>query len=256
MLLLIVFMTGCEEVVHRPIQSASSLLVVEGMLTNELAQHKVKLSWSVTDPDDTGAAVSGAIVTITEGALTYPLTESQLVPGEYRTPTMRAVVGRRYTLHIQYSGEDYFAQDGPLPVEPMSPIGYRAVTNGYVINFEKSGDDPNYIRHDITWKDTPACQSNACEGLLFFYDLKTIDVNEGTKPQQEEFVFPAGSTVARKKYSVSPEYRHFLRAMLSETEWHGGVFDVDRANAPTNLTNGAIGFFAVCTVITDSTQVP
>ncbi len=253
--LLIIVMFGCEEVVDRPITPGDKLIVVEGLISNELAQHKVKIGWSVADPDDTGAAISGAMVTITQGTTTYPLTENVLVPGEYLTPLMRAVVGELYTLHIRYAGEDYFAQDSSVPVEPLMPLEYHAVENGYALTVARSGEDPYYIRHDISWKGTPQCQSGACEGLVVFYDLKTIDVNEGTKPTQEEFVFPAGSTVARKKYSVSEKYRSFLRAMLSETEWRGGAFDVERANAPTNLTNGAIGFFAVCTVTADSTVV-
>ena len=43
--------------------------------------------------------------------------------------------------------------------------------------------------------------------------------------------------------------------MLSETEWRGGLFDVKRANVITNLSEGAVGFFAVSTVVTDTTTV-
>ena len=61
--------------------------------------------------------------------------------------------------------------------------------------------------------------------------------------------------ISRKKFSASPAYKAFLRGVLSETEWRGGVFDVERANAPTNLSEGAIGFFAVSTVVSDTTVV-
>ncbi|MEQ8425482.1 MAG: hypothetical protein RIA63_12280, partial [Cyclobacteriaceae bacterium] len=67
--------------------------------------------------------------------------------------------------------------------------------------------------------------------------------------------FPENAVVIRKKFSVSPGYQSFLRSILSETEWRGGVFDVQRANAATNLTEGAIGYFAVSTVVTDTTIV-
>jgi hypothetical protein len=137
----------------------------------------------------------------------------------------------------------------------MTPLQYREATGGFVLTIDKAGQDPNYIRHEITWKDTPTCQGGVCEGLIVFYDLKTIDVQEGTKPPKEDFVIPAGATVVRRKYSVSPAYRSFLRAVMSETEWRGGAFDVERANPPTNLSNGAIGFFAVTTVAMDSTVV-
>jgi Domain of unknown function (DUF4249) len=251
----LLLITGCEEVVDRTINPGDKLIVVEGQLTNELTQHTVRLSWSVDDPDDKGAGIAGATVVIMEGATTYSLTESPLEPGEYLTPMMRVVAGKVYTLHIRYAGQDYFAQDSSVPVEPMPPLEYRVQGSGYVLTIQKTGQDPNYIRHGITWKGTPRCDGGACQGMIVFYDLKTLDVNEGTRPAQEEFVFPAGSTVVRRKYSVSPKYRSYLRAVLSETEWRGGPFDVERANAPTNLSNGAIGFFAVCTTVIDSTVV-
>ena len=94
-----------------------------------------------------------------------------------------------------------------------------------------------------------------CEGEIVYYDLKTIDVNEIYKPGKEDFNFPLNTIVIRTKYSVSPSYKAFLRAVLSETEWRGGVFDVQRADVPTNLSQGAIGFFAVSTVVSDTTVI-
>ncbi len=256
LLFLAVFVfTGCEEVVDRPIQRGDQLLVVDGVLTNELKQHHVRLSWSVATPNDAPDPVSGAIVEIYDGYTSVFLQEDPLKKGDYITPNLRAVFGQTYTLHIKYNGKEYFAQDNSTPVEPMNPLSYRAVSGGYVINFEQSGSNPNYIRHEISWKGTTACNTGACEGLVVFYDLKTIDVNEGTKPTKEDFVFPAGATVVRRKYSLSQAYKTYLRGLLSETEWRGGPFDVDRANAPTNLSRGATGFFAVCTVVADGQVV-
>jgi hypothetical protein len=252
---LVVMLTACEEVVDRPIASGEKRLVVEGILTNERTVHKVKIGWSFAEADGVSPPVTGAFARIIEGATVYPLTENPAAPGEYLTPEMRAVFGRDYILHINYSGQDYTAQDRSVPVEPLTPLQVHGVTGGYVLTLDKTGQDPNYIRHEITWKNTANCQGGACDGLVVYYDLKTIDVQEGTKPPKEDFVFPAGSLVIRKKYSVSPAYKSFLRGVLSETEWRGSAFDVERANAPTNLTNGAIGFFAVTTVTMDSTVV-
>jgi hypothetical protein len=244
-----IVITGCEDVIDRSLMTSNPLIVVEGLLTNELTQHRIKIGSSYANSDGAMVPVTGAVVTITEGSNVYNLTADPLSPGEYLTPTMRALFGRVYTLHIQYAGKDYTASDSSVPVEPLTPIQYHAVTGGYVLNMNESGQNPNYIRHEITWSGSCPQQ---CEGLVVFYDLKTIDIQEGTKPPKEDFVFPAGSTVVRRKYSVSAAYKTFLRAMMSETEWRGGFFDVERANAPTNLTGGAIGFFAVTTVVVDS----
>lgn len=252
----LILLTSCEEVVYRKVTpAAESVIVVEGLLTNERTRHVVRVSKSSKGQDGVSQPVSGAFVRIIEGPTVYPLTESTTRPGEYLTFDMRAVFGKVYTLHIQHEGKDYIASDSSIPVEPLTPISYRGVTGGFAINFAESGQDPNFVRHEINWKSTASCVGGSCEGLVIFYDLKTVDVNEVTKPGKELFIFPAGATIVRKKYSVSPAYRAFLRGALSETEWRGSFFDVDHANAPTNLSGGALGFFAVTTVAMDSTVV-
>jgi hypothetical protein len=40
-----------------------------------------------------------------------------------------------------------------------------------------------------------------------------------------------------------------------ETEWSGGLFDVQPGNVTTNLTNGALGYFAVCMIVSDTIYV-
>ena len=54
---------------------------------------------------------------------------------------------------------------------------------------------------------------------------------------------------------MSSRYQEYLRSLLSETEWRGGVFDVEKANVKTNMSEGAIGFFAVTTVVSDTITV-
>ncbi len=125
------------------------------------------------------------------------------------------------------------------------------------MDLQPAGENPNYINHFVTWQFTNFCESTPleCSGRVIFYDLKTVDVNEVAKPEKEEFTFPAQSIIVRTKYSVSEQYKNFLRSVLSETEWRGGVFDVERANAPTNLSSGAAGFFAVSTIVSDTSVV-
>ncbi len=250
--------TACEERIDIPLQSeVTNLLAVEGILTNENINHKIKISFPYQSMNGTSTPVSGAMVTIQEDNSTlYALTEFPVASGEYHTPVFRAVVGSVYTLKIQYQGKEYSAQDSSVPVEPLTELDYRRVNDEYELNLYPNGQSANYIGHDISWKNTPACSTtDGCDGRIVYYDLKTVDVNEIYKPAKADFLFPVGSTIIRKKHSASTAYRSFLRSVLSETEWRGGVFDVDRANATTNLSTGAIGFFAVTSVISDTTII-
>ena len=249
---------ACQEVpIDFPLQSQNlSTLVVEGTLTNERINHKIKLSLPYTRQNGTVTPATGAIVRVTDGTSAVVLTEFPIGSGEYYTPPARAVFGKTYTLSIQYQGKTYLAQDRSSPVEPMPALDYRKVKELYALNLYETRGDANFIDHQITWINTPSCiTGDKCEGRIVFYDLNTIDVNEIFKPKKEDFNFPANAIVVRKKYSVSLAYKAFLRSVLSETEWRGGVFDVQRADATTNLSEGAIGFFAVSTVVSDTTIV-
>jgi Domain of unknown function (DUF4249) len=258
LLVLFLLATACEEPFQKQLSSKSSnLIVVEGTITNENINHRVSLSRPYQTQNETPEPVSGAILTLTDGSTSYLLTESPTGSGQYYTPALKAITGKTYTLTIHHQGKDFVAQDTPPPVESMEPLQYfRADTTDYALFLPTSGTNPNFIRHDINWKNTGRCTAgNSCEGEIIFYDLKQLDLNEIFKPDKTDFFFPANSIVIRKRYSLSPAYRTFLRSLLSETEWRGSVFDVQRADVTTNLSEGAIGFFAASTVVSDTTVI-
>ncbi|HEY9046046.1 MAG TPA: DUF4249 family protein [Ohtaekwangia sp.] len=255
MILLFVSLS-CEEAIDLPLKSEdTNLIVVESILTNENTNHLVRLTHPYKTQNETPVPVSGATVTISDETTLYTLTELPAGSGEYYTPLMRAVTDKVYTLHILYNEKEYTASDSAVPVEALSILHYAAAGSGYQLVLNPEGQSPNYIEHAISWQNTSACTGSDCSGELIYYDLKTIDVNEIYKPDKEDFYFPAGSTIIRRKYSMSTAYKEFLRSMLSETEWRGGIFDVQRDNTTTNLSEGAIGFFAVSTVVADTTVV-
>lgn len=253
--LMCMLLLACEEATNFPLTTEDmNLVVVEGILTNENINHRVKLTRPYKTQNETPEAISGAVVTLKDESSVYILTESPAGSGEYYTPQMRAVTGRIYTLAIVFNEREYTAQDSSVPVEALEVIQYKKTDDQYELVFSPSGQEPNFIEYTIDWSNTNAC-ATACSGRLVYYDVKTIDVNEIYKPDKEPFTFPAGTTIVRKKYSVSTAYRAFLRSMLSETEWRGGLFDVQRDNVSTNLSEGAVGFFAVSTVVADTTVI-
>ncbi|MFZ1807513.1 MAG: DUF4249 family protein [Cyclobacteriaceae bacterium] len=253
--LLILFSCN-EEKIEKPLMSIDSdLLVVEAVLTNEKMNHRIKLSHPYQELNGSSMPATGANVVVIEGnEKVYGAIESPVGSGNYYTEEMTAVFGKQYLLFIQYGGKDFFAAARSIPVEPMPDLQYNRVSDGlYGLQLNDSGGSPNYVNYFVSWVGTPACQAEAlCEGRLVYYDLKTIDVNALFKPDKEDFLFPVNTIVIRRKYSVSPGYKTFLRSVLSETEWRGGVFDVQRENVPTNLSEGAVGFFAVSTVLSDT----
>jgi hypothetical protein len=253
--MLIFALVACEEIIDNERSSADpDLIVVEGIITNERLNHKIKLSLPYRDQNGKIKPVSGSLLKITDGEDTVMLTEIPSGSGEYYTPSGRAVFGKTYTLIIEHQGKIFFASDSGEPVAPLPEISFAENNGNFSLINNPSGEEPNFIDHRITWRHTPACEGE-CEGSVIYYDLKTVDVNEFYKPRNEKFTFPENTIIIRKKFSVSPAFKAYLRAMMSETTWRGGVFDVERDNVPTNLSEGATGFFAVSTVVSDTTIV-
>ena len=254
---------SCEEdTIVWPLNNQDSgLIVVEGVLTNEKKQHIIKISKPYSEQNLISEAVSGAMVSIKEEdnnfTNTHFLLESPIGSGIYLTDSLRAFSGKLYTLTILYNDKTYEASETQPPTEAMPSIDYYLKTDStYVLNFNASGDNPNYINHELNWQGVVGCNTAiGCEAKIIFYDLKTIDIQQQFKPGQEIVEFPKGTGIIRKKYSVSDAYQGYLRGMLSETAWRGGLFDVYQANAATNLSEGAVGFFAVSTVLSDTTVI-
>jgi Domain of unknown function (DUF4249) len=256
--LIIAMLAGCEEQFNWDLaDKEADLVVVEAVLTNENKNHLIKLTKPYLDQNQSPKPINAAFVAVLTDTDTIIATETPSNSGLYYTEKMQAVVGKVYVLAIGYNGKIFYAFAGQPPGEPLEPLLKKEVSEGlYTLDFRETGDNANYIKYFLDWQSVGNCADSLdCQAKQIYYDLKNIDVNKQFKPTQERVDFPAGTVIIRRKFSVSPKYREYLRGMLSETSWRGGLFDSFPANAATNLSEGAVGFFAVSTVISDTTII-
>jgi hypothetical protein len=127
-------------------------------------------------------------------------------------------------------------------------------TSGLFQFIPVTSGEPSMTEVYMDWSSIPSyCSTYGhCEAQETFYYLKNIDVNKVFGPEKEVIYFPSETKIVRRIYSLSNEHQAFLRSLLMETEWRGGLFDVQPANVKSNLSNGAWGFFGACMVLTDS----
>ena len=112
-------------------------------------------------------------------------------------------------------------------------------------------EDPAMWEILIDWSTVPGYENSGPEETkkrLLFYTLPTLDVSQVFAPVVEQVFFPAGTRIDERRYSLNPAHADFIRSLLLETSWQGGVFPSDPANVSTNLSKGALGFFGVCAV--------
>ncbi len=260
---LLLWMCGsCTEKIDWQLEyQQTDLMVVEGKITSESKQHEVILSWPVYAMNTTPQPVTGAIVGINDARVTHPLTEDPARPGVYLTDrNFAGEVNKGYQLRIQYGEKRINAVAFMRAVEPFPNMRLQRVQDHPPLYEAYISDQngPSIIRMELDWShvrgyDTlPAHENHA---LIYHYTLSTVDVNRIFSPDREHVYFPPGTLVYREKESVSRAYEEFLRGMLSETDWRGGVFDVLPGNARTNLSEGAIGFFTAADVIRDTVVI-
>lgn len=249
---------GCEEQVDWTFQPLENgVLVVEAIITNELGRQEVWLSRSYDDVNGGPAPVVDAEVRIFGGGESFAFRADGDRPGRYASGQFFAArMGTLYTMEVTWQGETYAAESEMIAVRPFKRLDFLPVGSGRdTLRLGEpaplySPDEQAMYEIDIDWSHLAGTDS--ARAKQFFYTFNTVDINELFRPPQETVAFPRGSVVRGRKYSLNPAFAAYQRALLSETEWQGGVFDEASASLPTNISNGGLGFFAVCAVLTQT----
>ncbi|MEI7660895.1 MAG: DUF4249 family protein [Bacteroidota bacterium] len=251
-------LSGCVKQTDWPVKEAApQRIIVDAILTDEVKVQQVRLTYSVSQLNGEPRPVTGASVIISNEDSTWNLAGSTSSPGTFLTPAyFFAKPGKNYTLLISSDNKIYSAKASMVPGEFFQELRYTkdGEKNLYYIDwvanqFGVAGAAMWELK--IDWSMVPGythLDSLANHARLLFYTLPTLDVSEVFAPQMESVYFPAGSVITERRYSLTPAHAEYIRELLLETNWTGGLFNVASANVTTNLSNGALGFFGVCAV--------
>jgi hypothetical protein len=263
---LLLFSSGCEKKADWQLKSqASKLIIVDGIITGENKYQSLTLNFPVTELNAKPIPVTGANMIISDEDSVFRMTEQPTGSGVYKSAkTFRAREGKNYSLLIFYGDQILSAKSTVAQASLFNFLVYSrdADSELYHISWVASSfstEPPALWEVLLDWSKVPGYQqtdSAKCKARLLFYTLSTLDVSEIFAPSVERVSFPAGTTINETRYSLTPEYAEFIREVLLETQWQGGLFNTVPANVPTNLSAGGAGFFAVCGVYSISQIVP
>jgi hypothetical protein len=164
----ILLLGRCIDPYAPKLEGYESLLVVEGLVTDEYSSYTVKLSRTIGSVDAFPEVISDASVSISdESGSSYFLISTG--NGKYKTDSLqfRGIIGKTYVLHIE-TGDGSLYESEPYKMEPVAEIDniYYGKDqdlggNGTVINEglriyldSKGGGGNKYYRWDFeeTWK--------------------------------------------------------------------------------------------------------
>lgn len=248
---------SCEEITDWKYKTGeNAALVVEAIITDEFKKQEILLSLSYDGINDLPAPVSDAEISIKAGNVSYYFSEDPGHPGRYESDkAFSASLNIKYKLEITWNNSIYQAENNMVQVIPFAPVTFKPVNGTDSLTFDMV--PPAYSPHEqafyeinVDWSHIFA--SDTSRSKVFYYTFSTIDVNEIFRPGKQTVIFPRGSVVIEKKFSLNKQTAYYFRALAMENEWQGSVFDEASAEIPTNISNGGLGYFCVCAVLTDT----
>jgi hypothetical protein len=258
-ILITLLIFSCEEATDWEFKnSQNGALVVDAIITNELKTQVVFLSLSYNELNGEPEPITNAQVLITDGTNSASFFSDPEDPGKYISAIpFAAELNVEYSLEIFWEDEVYFSKSKMTEVQPFAPVTFSPADS---LGFMTIRDLPSLYSpfeqamHEIDIYWFPVNTGDSPDAKLFFYTFTTVDISSIFRPEKERIVFPEQSILIQKKYSLDSAFAAYLRALLMETEWQGGVFDEASASLPTNISNGGLGFFAVCQVLADTLE--
>jgi hypothetical protein len=266
----VLMFSACSEDMPMNPDSTYARLVVEGYLTTDTMQHKVRLTRSGDALfKDSVQSVSNAIVSITDGTNVFNLTEDPANKGIYLTAAnVYGVPGRTYTLNIKNvdinsdgTTEEYSAQSilhAENPIDSIKVVYDKTNINnkGWLVNLYalEAGGGRNFyllrvLRNKVMITDSIfkyGFTDNTGFGGKYFdgfsvYRLLEENVNER--------IFK-GDTITLEMDGITEDYYHFLYDYVQEYEPKIPIFSGPSANISTNIVpkDKAIGVFAAYSV--------
>lgn len=240
---------SCTKEITLELDTAEPKLVVESIISENLEPYKVKLSQTTPYFTDGEVYVSNALVMISDDlgnldTLTY------VSNGIYSTITNRqGMVGTTYNLTVIWAGTTYTASETiPLRVN-LDTIIYQYQEAGA---FQEEGyitalnaqDIPGYSNHyRFSFYRNDTLQTDPFK--YFVVDDQFSDGNyiSAFTP----YVYQTGDTCRIELLCISKSYYQFLTSLGNQVQASGGPFDPIPSNPPSNISNGALGFFAAVT---------
>jgi len=276
---MILFLTACSEKYNFEFENQSTLLVVEGKITNQAGPYYVRLSESIKEvikPNYTGSdkmiskPIANAQVSLTDDAGdTETLRYIGKIPGIYPESegwyiieNMTGVVGRTYTLNIAWDDKTYTATDKMEAVPEIDKIGFRTkhlaaknedvdipliyfkepqgIKNYYLMYFSENG----FFGSNRNW-----AFSILNDDYLDAY-VNGLEIDDGQSPSGRDFYMfiSEGTKVDVYLESLSESGYEFYRGIINQFDADGGAFSSNPSSPPTNVSGVAQGFFRASAV--------
>ncbi|MCY1661603.1 DUF4249 domain-containing protein [Chryseobacterium sp. SL1] len=248
--------TSCEKEIDLDLEDQSGQIVIEGNITDQAGPYFVKITKSVafTQTNQYPAVTNAQVVLSDNTGQTETLQYAG--NGNYKTSTFVGQPGRIYTLTINAEGKQYTAQS----------------TMPQAVSFDGLEQDSFLVAGQKSYTLLPLFTDPATLGnrYLFVYTVNSNpkkffsefsdNVNNGL-PNQRPLLLPnddsnandikvvAGDVIHVEMQCIDDKVYTYYSALL-QLSGSGPGGGITPANPPSNISNGALGYFSAHTVRT------
>lgn len=257
-------LAACTKEIDIQLEEGDRRLVIDAWFTTEEKVHEIRLSETADYfSNESTPLVSGALVQISGGGDIFTFSETS--PGIYHSsPTAKAELGTSYTLSVTHDNQTYEAIDYCDTVPSLDSMSlYPIFENNELKRYEfliwtkeLSGYGHYYVwrtlKNGVYLKDTLSeIEIESDEYLGDGLEFNNFPIESISAKQ----VVP-GDTLTLEQHNISKQTYDAFLAILSETEWRGGIFDSPPANIPSNISNNGLGVFVASSMVKRSIIVP
>ena len=241
---------SCEREIDLNLEDQSGNIVIEANVTDQAGPYTVRITKSVSfTQSNTYPGIENAQVTLSDD-LGQTENLQHIGDGIYQASSFQGQSGRTYTLKVQTDGKEYTSQS-KMP----EAIQFQGLEQD---SFMVAGET-SYTLLPI-FVDPPALGNR----YLFTYSVNdnpkkyfsefSDNVNNGA-PNQRPLILPnddeavkvkVGDKITVKMQCIDDAVYTFYSALLQLSGGGGG--GVTPTNPPSNISNGALGYFSAHTV--------
>ncbi len=242
-------------------------IVVEGRITNELKNQRIRLTRTLSYFDNQLAPpVTGAEVYFLEGStgVRYDLTLTDDSMGYYESELFRGNIDEEYSLIVLDGNDAYKATSYLHPVAELDSIDYYYQYTEFfglgqgLYNLCISAYEPppvgNIYMFNIYLNDTlynKTLAETIYQSDFSFNDSYLSNIAVSYIPQER--IYFDTNTVVIEMFSISEDEYDYNTTFLQETYNNGSIFSGPPANIPSNLKSTSsgldgVGFFGASSV--------
>ncbi|RNI26981.1 DUF4249 domain-containing protein [Rufibacter latericius] len=239
--------SSCEEVIEYDLPEDAAKVVIEGLVTDQPGPYSVRLSSSKGYLNQgPSSGFDNAVVRISDNEGFEEILQAK-GNGLYQTSQLQGKRGNTYSLRVQLNGQEYTASSYLKPVSTIDSLVYRfkkgnaQVEEGYYGTFyfrEPAGKGDLY-KFNIYVNGERDKEIIAINDDL--YDGNYGDPEIGIELEE-------GDVMKVEMLSLDRPGYEFFRVLSRMQYYTGGPFDSPPANAPGNISNGALGYFGASAI--------